>query len=309
LHRIIRSFVSSFLRLSERGTSECPDARAAYARLGTNQRAAVRVGRYGAGRNVPSAEPRLARYIWNMSEILDMAAIASLVGDPARANILYALLDGRAFTAGELAYVAHVTPQTASGHLSKLAAARLITLSQQGRHRYYHLAGPHVAGMLESIMAVAAISPPRCRPVKIDERMRNARMCYDHVAGRLGVGLTDWLRAHDHVEFNDDGGALTAAGEEFLREFGVDIADARQSRRIFCRPCIDWSERRPHLAGAVGAALASRLFALGWISRVRDGRALLITPSGRRHLEQTFGFALPDQLSKGRAPTACRLEA
>jgi DNA-binding transcriptional ArsR family regulator len=237
-----------------------------------------------------------------MSEVLDMAAIASLVGDPARANILYALLDGRAFTAGELAYAAHVTPQTASGHLAKLTAARLITLSQQGRHRYYHLAGPHVAGMLESIMAVAAISPPRCRPVKIEERMRNARMCYDHVAGRLGVALTDWLHAHDHVEFSDDGGALTAAGEAFLREFGVDIEDARHSRRIFCRPCIDWSERRPHLAGAVGAALASRLFALGWIARVRDGRALLITPSGRRNLEQTFGVRLPDQPLKGRTP-------
>lgn len=249
----------------------------------------------------PYVASPLARYMWCMGEVLDMAAIAALVGDPARANILYALLDGRAFTAGELAYAAHVTPQTASGHLAKLAAARLITLSQQGRHRYYGLAGPHVAGMLESIMAVAAISPPRCRPMKIDERMRNARMCYDHVAGRLGVGLTDWLHAHDHVEFSDDGGALTAAGEAFLRDFGVDIGDPRRSRRIFCRPCIDWSERRPHLAGAVGAALAARLFALGWIARVRDGRALVITPSGRRNLEQTFGFTLPDQGLKARA--------
>jgi DNA-binding transcriptional ArsR family regulator len=244
------------------------------------------------------------RYMWTMSEVLDVAAIASLVGDPARANILYALLDGRAFTAGELAYAAHVTPQTASGHLAKLAAARLIVMSQQGRHRYYHLAGPHVAGMLESIMAVAAISPPRCRPVKIDDRTRNARMCYDHVAGRLGVGLTDWLHAHDHVEFSDDGGALTLAGEAFLRELGVDLENARRSRRIFCRPCMDWSERRPHLAGAVGAALASRLFALGWIARVRDGRALLITPSGRRNLEQIFDFRLPDEPLKGRAPMA-----
>jgi DNA-binding transcriptional ArsR family regulator len=245
-----------------------------------------------------------ARYMLNMSEVLDVAAIASLVGDPARANILYALLDGRAFTAGELAYAAHVTPQTASGHLAKLAAARLIIMSRQGRHRYYHLAGPHVAGMLEGIMAVAAISPPRCRAVSIEEHMRNARMCYDHVAGRLGVGLTDWLHKHEHVEFSDDGGALTTAGEGFLREFGVDIENARRSRRIFCRPCMDWSERRPHLAGAVGAALASRLLALGWIARVRDGRALLITPSGRRNLEQTFDFRLPDQPLKGRTPVA-----
>ena len=230
-----------------------------------------------------------------MSEVLDMAAIAALVGDPARANILYALLDGRAFTAGELAYAAHVAPQTASGHLAKLAAAQLIRSSPQGRHRYYHLAGPHVATMLESIMAVAAVSPPRCKPVRIEEAMRTARMCYDHVAGRLGVGLTDALRARNHVEFSEDGGVLTASGEVFLREFGIDVDSVRESRRIFCRPCIDWSERRPHLAGAVGAALAQRLFALGWISRVRDGRALVVTPVGRRDLAQTFDLMLPEQ--------------
>jgi DNA-binding transcriptional ArsR family regulator len=230
-----------------------------------------------------------------MSEVLDLAAIAALVGDPARANILCALLDGRALTAGELAYAAHVSPQTASGHLGKLAAAQLITSSPQGRHRYYYLAGPHVAAMLESIMAVAAIAPPRCRPVRINEDMRTARMCYDHIAGRLGVGLTDALCARNHVEFGDDGGALTAAGETFLRDFGIDVEGARHSRRIFCRPCIDWSERRPHLAGAVGAALAKRLFALGWITRVRDGRALVITPLGRRNLQQTFSVQLPER--------------
>jgi DNA-binding transcriptional ArsR family regulator len=227
-----------------------------------------------------------------MSEVLDMAAVAALAGDPARANILCALVDGRAFTAGELAYAAHVSPQTASGHLGKLAGARLIVSTPQGRHRYYRLAGPHVATMLESIMAVAAIAPPRCRSIRIDDDMRTARLCYDHVAGRLGVGLADALRARDHLELGDDGGALTASGEVFLHEFGVDVEGARRSRRIFCRPCIDWSERRPHLAGAVGAALAQRLLALGWIARVRDGRTLVITPMGRRNLERTFGVLL-----------------
>lgn len=228
-----------------------------------------------------------------MSEVLDMAAVAALVGDPARANILCALMDGRALTAGELAYAAHVSPQTASGHLAKLAVAQLVTSRPQGRHRYYGLAGPHVAAMLESIMAVAAIAPPRCRPVRIDDDLRTARMCYDHVAGRLGVGLADALQARRHVELGPDGGALTAAGEAFLQEFGIDIDASRHSRRIFCRPCIDWSERRPHLAGAVGAALARRLFALGWIARVRDGRTLVITPAGRRHLDERFGIRLP----------------
>jgi DNA-binding transcriptional ArsR family regulator len=126
-----------------------------------------------------------------MSEVLDMAAIAALVGDPARANILCALLDGRALTASELAYAAHITPQTASGHLGKLSAARLIVPAQQGRHRYFRLAGPHIAAMLESISAVAAIAPPRLRPIRIDDTMRTARMCYDHLAGRLGVMLSN----------------------------------------------------------------------------------------------------------------------
>jgi DNA-binding transcriptional ArsR family regulator len=234
-----------------------------------------------------------------MSEVLDMAAVAALVGDPARANILCVLMGGRACTAGELAYAAHVSPQTASGHLGKLAAARLIAPIPQGRHRYYRLAGAHVAAMLESIMAVAAIAPPRCRPIRIADAMRRARLCYDHLAGRLGVGVADALRARGHVELGDDGGLLTAAGETFLLEFGVNIEAARHSRRIFCRPCIDWSERRPHLAGAVGAALARRLFALGWIARVRDGRTLVVTSTGRRHLEQTFGVRLPELPVRG----------
>ena len=226
-----------------------------------------------------------------MSEVLDLAAIAALVGDPARANILCALLDGRALTAGELAYAARVSPQTTSGHLGKLATAHLVTAVQQGRHRYYRLAGPHVAAMLESIMAVASVAPPRCRPIRIDARLRAARLCYDHIAGGLGVGLTDALTAHGHVELGADGGVLTPSGETFLHELGVDITEVRRSRRIFCKPCIDWSERRPHLAGAVGAALAKRLLALRWITRVRDSRALTVTPIGRMRLEETFGLA------------------
>jgi DNA-binding transcriptional ArsR family regulator len=229
-----------------------------------------------------------------MTEVLDMAAVAALVGDPARANILSALLDGRALTAGELAYAARVSPQTASGHLAKLALARLLSSTQQGRHRYFRLAGPHVAAMLESIMAVAAIAPPRCRLIRVEERLRIARLCYDHIAGRLGVGLADALQARGCVELTHEGGALTAAGERCLQEIGIDMAEVRQGRRIFCRPCIDWSERRPHLAGAVGAALAQRLLDLGWIERRRDSRALLVTPQGRRSLEQSFGLSWPD---------------
>src|SRR6185295_1562023 len=174
----------------------------------------------GAAEAIDRADDGSARYIGVMSEVLDLAAIAALVGDPARANILCALLDGRALTASELAYAAHVTPQTASGHLGKLARASLIVPAQQGRHRYYKLAGAHVAAMIESISAVTAIAPPRLRPIRIDDAMRQARMCYDHVAGQLGVTLADALREHHHVEFTDDGGLVTPAGEAFLAKMG-----------------------------------------------------------------------------------------
>src|SRR4051794_19523132 len=135
-----------------------------------------------------------------MSQVLDLAAIAALVGDPARANILTALLDGRALTASELAYAAHVTPQTASGHLSKLARAQLIVPAQQGRHRYFKLAGRHVAAMLESISEVAAVAPPRPRSIPIDDTMRQARMCYDHIAGPLGGRVPDPPRGHRPIQ-------------------------------------------------------------------------------------------------------------
>jgi DNA-binding transcriptional ArsR family regulator len=229
-----------------------------------------------------------------MSEVLDMAAIAALVGDPARANILCALLDGRALTASELAYAAHITPQTASGHLGKLATANLIVPAQQGRHRYFRLAGPHVAAMMESISAVAAIAPPRLRPIRIDDAMRNARMCYDHLAGRLGVMLADALSEQQHIALADDGGVVTPSGEAFFATFGIDLSNARKNRRVFCRPCVDWSERRPHLAGAVGAALARRLMDLDWIKRKRDSRAMTITPIGWSNIERTFGCSLHD---------------
>jgi len=227
-----------------------------------------------------------------MSEITRLASVAALLGDPARANILTALMDGRALTAKELAYAAHISPSTTSGHLARLTEAELLAVEQQGRHRYFRLAGRHVAAMIESISAVAAIAPPRLRPIRIDETMRKARMCYDHIAGELGVTLADALQEHRHIELGEDGGVVTDAGEAFFHKLGVDLAAARGNRRAFCRPCVDWSERRPHLAGAVGAALATRLMDLRWIARKRDTRALSITPVGWSNITRTFGCAL-----------------
>jgi len=222
-----------------------------------------------------------------------MAEVAALVGDPARANILCALLDGRALTASELAYAAGVSPQTTSGHLAKLHGARLIDLCKQGRHRYYRLAGPHVGQMLEGIMTVALTGPPRFQPrTRTDDQVRHARTCYDHLAGVLGVGIADCLVARDHVILGHEAGEITEAGAAFFAQMGVDLSGARAKRRVFCRPCVDWTERRPHIGGTVGAALATRCFQLKWVERVRDSRALTITPAGHHGLMDVFDLSL-----------------
>jgi DNA-binding transcriptional ArsR family regulator len=223
-----------------------------------------------------------------------IAEIAALAGDPARANMLSTLMDGGRRSAGELAYAAHVTAPTASAHLAKLVATGLLADEREGRNRYFWLASPAVARMLEEIMAVAVTRAPRYRPAWMrDEGLRSARTCYDHLAGRLGVALADSLAERGHVVLDEDGGAVTDAGTRFFEEVGIDLAGAAGKRRRFCRPCIDWSERRPHLGGAVGAALARRCFDLGWIARVKDSRAVAITASGRAGFRSTFGVEIP----------------
>ena len=224
-----------------------------------------------------------------------IAEVGALVGNPARANVLSILLDGRALTATELAFAARVSPQTTSGHLGKLTEAGLLAVHRQGRHAYYRLASPLVARMLESIMAVAVEGPPRYRPRwRGDEALRTARTCYDHIAGRLGVALADSLVSSEHVILGDDGGLVTASGETFLADFGVPVDEIALTKRAFCRPCLDWSERRPHLAGAVGAALTSRCFSLGWLRRQRDSRVVAITEQGERGFVERFGIRLTD---------------
>lgn len=224
---------------------------------------------------------------------LDMAELGALIGDPGRASILAALIDGRALTATELAAIAGVAPQTASGHLAKLTQANLLALEKQGRHRYYRIASPLVGSMLESIMTVAAVQLPARRATsRIDEAMRNARTCYDHVAGRLGVAIADAMIARGLVVLDDDGGVVTASGADFLATFGATPVKPDGLRRAFCRPCLDWSERRWHIAGAVGAALCSRYVELGWIERGKNTRALTITAKGRRGFADTFGVTL-----------------
>ena len=227
----------------------------------------------------------------------NLVEVAALVGDTARATMLAALMGGEALTGSELAALAGISRPTASEHLGKLVGARLVTFSKKRRHHYYRIASPLVAKMLESIKAVAAIeTPPRHQPRSAgDDALRFARTCYDHLAGRLGVAIADALIARSHVVLADDGGEVTRAGAKFLAAFGAELTTGARSQRMFCRPCLDWSERRYHIAGQVGAEICRRCLELGWLARSRDSRAVRITPAGRTGLHDTFG--VPRDLS------------
>jgi len=220
-----------------------------------------------------------------------IAPIAALAGDPARANMLAALLSGKALTASELANEAGITAQTASSHLAKLEAGGLIGAVKQGRHRYFRLADPDVAEMLEKMMGVAARAGHlRTRPGPSDPAIRKARVCYDHLAGEMGVMLFDGLVQRRLITTGDEP-RLTKRGIEFAGSFGIDLNALARERRPLCRTCLDWSMRRYHLAGGLGAALLQRFYDLNWARRDRASRAVHFTLAGERNLARLF--ALP----------------
>ncbi len=208
-----------------------------------------------------------------------IAEVAGAIGDVARASMLTALMGGQALTAGELADEAGVTPQTASSHLAKLSGAGLLVQEKQGRHRYYRLASTEVANAIDALMGLAASGPRRHRPVgPRDDALRLARTCYDHMAGRLAVAISDRLSERGFVVVSSEAGLVTEEGERFLHGLGIELP--RHSRRPLCRTCLDWSERRPHLAGQLGSALLNRMIDLKWVRPVAGSRALSITRAG-----------------------------
>jgi DNA-binding transcriptional ArsR family regulator len=220
----------------------------------------------------------------------DFTVAAALLGDPVRARMLTTLMDGRARTAKELAYGAAVTPQTASSHLAKLLRARLLAMERQGRHRYFRLAAPGVGHAVEALMAVSPTRPHVAASEAPLDGLRLARTCYDHLAGRLGVSVTEAMVRSRFLEPMARDFLLTARGVRFLERLGVDVEKTRRERRVFARQCLDWSERRAHLAGALGAAVARRCLALRWVHPVAEERTLTLTQQGLRGLRTWFGI-------------------
>jgi len=222
----------------------------------------------------------------------DLAAVAELM-TAHRATLLLALVGGRALSASELAARASISRSLASSHLSRLLDGGLVTVEQRGRQRHYRLAGPQVAEVIEVMLRIApARRASSLREASRGEAIRHARTCYDHLAGALGVALTDVLQRQRLIEPADTAYHLTPSGQERLERLGLDIAALRQGRRAFARPCLDWTERRPHLAGALGAGIAERLLELRWLRRVPGSRALQITDTGQRRLRDELGLNL-----------------
>jgi len=228
-----------------------------------------------------------------MTATNELAEIGALIGNPARAKMLLALMDGGTRSAGGLANDAGLTAQTVSWHLAQLTDAEIVARVKEGRHVYYRLASSRVASILESALVLTAANSRRRRPASArDETLRQARTCYDHLAGHLGVALTSALVHSGSLLLSDDGGEITRRGALLLQEFGINVPALARLRRVFCRPCLDWTEQRPHLAGAIGAAIAARCFELEWLARIPGTRAVSITPHGHNGLKNIFEITI-----------------
>jgi DNA-binding transcriptional ArsR family regulator len=223
----------------------------------------------------------------------NIASVAALISEPSRAAILTALLDGRLHPASSLAYIAGISPQTTSFHLKKMVEADVIKVDQQGRHRYYGLKDHEVASVLETFLSIAPkIEMKSFRQVTQDKAVRYARTCYDHLAGSLGVKMTDSLLRSGCIEEHEETFVLTEQGEELFASLAIDLKAAEKKRRTYIHKCLDWSERRHHISGALGNALLEKFLELNWIRRLPDTRAIKVTDVGKKKLEAVFGITL-----------------
>ena len=222
----------------------------------------------------------------------NISSVAFLIADPARAAMLMALSDGRALPAGELAHAAGVTAQTASAHLAKLLNGGLLACEQQGRHRYYRLADSHVADAIEQLAAISSVATIRRRPLnRAAQELRFARCCYDHLAGQLGVAVTQALQQRQLIVAGADKQfELSAAGSAWFAAIGVDVAAIKPTRHGLARQCLDWTERSHHLAGPLGVQLMRALCAAGWLRRSPSSRAVQVTPKGWAGLKAQLGI-------------------
>lgn len=219
----------------------------------------------------------------------NMAGVAALLGETSRATILASLMDGRLHTASELAYMAAIKPQTASFHLAKLVEGKLVSVEKQGRHRYFQLANEEIAQFIESFLAISPL--PEVRSLKQSSQVKllqEARTCYDHLAGKLGVALTDSMLDAGYLKKEAKTFVVTIKGEQFFTDFGIDLNALQKKRRSFSNVCLDWSERRHHLAGALGNELFTHFLNLGWITRVPSIRAIKITDTGKAGFNHVF---------------------
>jgi DNA-binding transcriptional ArsR family regulator len=229
----------------------------------------------------------------------DIAPVAALMADSTRAAMLGALLGGNQLAAGELSQLAGVSPATASAHLAKLLDGGLVAVTTQGRHRYYSLAGHEIADVIEAIAEISPVKPVRSlRQSREADLLAQARTCYDHLAGRAGVALFDALLEQRILTGSGTGKdatyQVTSDGMDTLTEFGINVAEISRSRRRFAGACLDWTQRRPHLNGALGAAVTARLLELGWIKHGPSKRAVRVTEEGQAGLAATFGWSSPD---------------
>ncbi len=234
-----------------------------------------------------------------MVQAIDIAEVGRLLADPSRATFLQALMDQRARTTGELARLARVAPSTASEHLSRLADGRLLTVEAQGRHRYYRLADPKVAELLESIMALTP-QPLASRAPRVGFDLRFARTCYDHLAGSVATAIYDQLTATAALTVSPEGIELTPDGAARLRSLGIDADELQRGRRPLARACLDWTERRHHLAGALGAALLDTFREQKWVKSRGEPRALSLTTAGQRALAEHFAIDTTRLVSEAR---------